>query len=234
MSRFDQGPQREWYDANQQVSITHPSYRPADPNRQPNIYFQRPNSTRIIPEPWIGATSLSESPWMQPYLWQEDLNPNSPDAQPLVLHPAPEGYQPLTDHSNTEAPYYAPDMPVMYGPQNRSDPSEWRQDQESPFLDVGYYPVHRDWEEMTPYEQQTFVAQTQRDKFIQKIWQDVDTLMAERHFQVLHNPNRIEDRDAYMHFQFGAPWDHPEQNFSLRPNFKDKWTDNYMKYHVHP
>jgi hypothetical protein len=228
------GGRRVWQDSAEQVGITHPTYRPADPNRQPNVYFKHPNNTRVIPEPWIGATSLSESPWQQPYLWQETLDPNAPGAQPEVLHPAPEGYQPHTDHSNTEPAYWAPEMPIMYGPQNRSDPSQWRQDQESMLSDNGYYPVHRNWDQMTPYEQQTFVGETQRDKFLQKIWLDVDNLLAERQFQILHNPNRIEDRDAYMHFQFGSRWDDPENNFSLRPNFKDKWSQMYTKHHLHP
>lgn len=214
---------------------THPTYRPADPSRQANFYFNRPNSSRVVPEPWIGATSLSEAPWQQPYLWQEETDPNSPNAQPYILDPPPEGRQPVTDHSETYPnAYYAPQMPIRYGPENRSNPNQWRQDQPSPFLTASYYPVHRDWDDMTPYEQQTFVENTQRDEFVQKISQDFDTLLAERHFQILHAPNRIEDRDRYAEFQFGASWDNPDRNFSLRPNFKDKWSMLYTKYHLHP
>jgi len=227
--------ERQWYGARAQVAITHPTYRPADPKRQANFYFERPSTSRLDPPPWIGGTSLSEAPWQQPYLWRETLDPGAPDAQPYVLHPPPEGRQPRTDHSDTNPPYYAPEMPVMYGPQNRSDPLLWRQDQPSMLPTASYFPTaQRPFEDMTPHERSTFVQQSQRDSFINKLYQDVDTLVSERQYEHLPNFNRLEDRDLYVQYMFGASWDNPSGNFSLRPNFKDKNSQLALKYHVFP
>jgi len=227
-------PERNYFDASAQVPITHPTYRPPNPNQQANFYMERPSTTRLDPPPWVGETSLSASPWQQPYLWEEDLDPNAPDAKPRVLHPPPEGVQSTSECSDTFPPYCRPQMPVTYGPSNRSDPSDWRQDQASPYQTASYYPVHRPWDNMTPYEKQTFVEESQRDSFIRKLYQDVGDLRSELQYQHVPNFNRLEDRDRYMEYMFGAAWDNPRGNYSLRPNFRDKWSTLYLKYHVHP
>lgn len=229
------GPEHEWYNANAQVSITHPTYRKPDLSKPVNPFMARPSSSRLnnTEEPWIGASSLAESPWQQPYLWRETNDADN--AQPWVAANPPEGRQSTAQYSGIPgANYYAPDLPVTYGPQNLSNPLDWQQNQQSAFQDARYYPIQQDWEQMTDYEKQTFVEKSQRDQFVSKLYKDVGDLMNERHYQTVQSFNRLEDREAYMQFQFGASWDNPMGNFSLRPNFKDKWSELYTKYHENP
>lgn len=230
------GPEHEWFNANAQVNITHPTYRKPDLSKPVNPFQQHPVSSRLQSAeqlPWVGQASLSEAPWQQPYLWRE--TDDYDNAQPRIYAHPPEGRQPQTNHSGIPGhDYWAPDLPVTYGPQNRSNPEDWRQNQQSPFQVPPYNPLPQDWEQMTDYERDTFVERARRDQFVSKLYRDVGDIMNERHYQTVQGFNRLEDRDAYMQFQFGASWDNPTQNFSLRPNFKDKWSELYTKYHQNP